>query len=232
MPNPFAIISILITVACVLLLWRLHIASARANVADWGIGWANRIDGLNRLFCRYFHHLYPEPLHIPDTGPALVACNHVSGLDPLLLIAASQRPLRFIIAIEEYHRFGFTWLFRAAGCIPVERSGRPEKAFREALRALQAGEVVALFPHGKIHLDTDPPRPLKAGVYKLAQMADCPIVPARLTGIRGEGLGIPAVVLRSHAHVHSYEPLDCSEREAKACLEELEKIISGQVEQK
>lgn len=220
----------LLAVVVITIFGWLHVLSERAHVADWGVGWANRIDGLNRLFCRHFHHLDPEPLHIPESGPALVACNHVSGLDPLLLVAASHRPLRFIIAAEQYHRFGLNWLFRAAGCIPVERSGRPEKAFREALRALQAGEVVALFPHGKIHLDSDEPRPLKAGVYKLSQMANCPIVPARLTGVRGEGHTVLAVLIRSRAHVHSYRPLDCSQVESKACLEELDRIISGKVE--
>ena len=229
--SSFTIILIIIVLAAIILLFGwLHVIGERANVADWGAGWTNRLDGLNRLFCRHYHHLDPEPLHIPDSGPALVACNHVSGLDPLLLVAASHRPLRFIIAAEQYHRFGLNWLFRAAGCIPVDRSGRPEKAFREALRALHAGEVVALFPHGKIHLDNDPPRPLKGGVYKLSQMAKCPIVPARLTGIRGEGHTVLAVLIHSRAHVHSYRPLDCSGIEAKPCLVELDKIISGKIE--
>jgi len=108
------------------------------------------IDGWLRLFCRYYHRLEYEPLPLPERGPALVASNHLSGLDPLLLITASKRPLRFLIAQEEYHRFGLNWLFRAAGCIPVDRKGRPEKALRRAREALQRGEVVALFPHGRM----------------------------------------------------------------------------------
>ncbi len=205
----------------------LHRVSERANVVDWGTPFRNRLDGLNRLFCRYVHRLDPEPLHIPATGPALVACNHVSGVDAMLLMAASKRPLRFIIAAEEYYRFGFNWLFRAAGCIPVERGTRPERAFREALRALQAGEVVALFPHGKIHLDDAPYRPLKGGVFKLSRLAQCPIVPARITGVRMQGKVMPAVFVPSRAHVHSYEPLDCAALEQRVCLEQLERIISG-----
>lgn len=211
-------------VVALLLLLR---ACERANRTDWGGPWLNRLEGFNRLFCRWFHRLDPEPLHLPESGPALLACNHLSGLDPLLLIASSPRPLSFIIAAEEYHRFGFTWLFRATRCIPVERSGRPEKAFREALKVLQRGEVVAIFPHGRIHLDDDPPRPLKAGVARLAQLADCPVTPARITGVTGVRQTVLAVFRRSRAHVASYPPLDCMGVDEKGCLAELERLISG-----
>lgn len=202
-------------------------AAERANQTDWGGPWLNRLEGLNRLFCRTLHHLDPEPLHLPESGPALVACNHLSGLDPLLLLAASPRPLRFLIAAEEYHRFGLRWLYRAVGCIPVERSGRPERAFREALKVLQAGEVVALFPHGKIHLDTDPPRRLKGGVARLSRLANCPVTPVRITGVTGLGQTFLALCQPSRAHVHSYPPFDCSVLGTEACLTTLEQLISG-----
>ena len=133
-----------------------------------------------------------------------MAANHVSGQDPLLLIAAADRPLRFLIAREQYERFGLTWLFRAVGCIPVDRRGRPERALREAYSALRSGEVVAIFPHGRIHLPTDPPRALKGGAVRLAVALQCPILPVRVGGIRGLGMVIRGVFLRSHATV---EPL-------------------------
>jgi 1-acyl-sn-glycerol-3-phosphate acyltransferase len=63
-----------------------------------------------------------------------------------LIVAACRKPIRFMIAKEEYERFGLQWLFRAAGCIPVARSGRVEIAFRATLAALNNAEVVVLFP--------------------------------------------------------------------------------------
>jgi len=72
--------------------------------------------------------------------------NHVSGLDPLLLIAATRRPLRFVIAREEYERWGLRWLLHAVGCIPIARGRNPRSALSAARAALEAGEVVALFP--------------------------------------------------------------------------------------
>jgi 1-acyl-sn-glycerol-3-phosphate acyltransferase len=125
-------------------------------------------------------------------------------LDPLLLIAAADRPLRFIIAREQYVRPCLHWLFRAVGCIPVDRKGRPERALREALAALRAGEVIAIFPHGRIQLPGDENRPIKGGAVRLAMLAGCPVVPARIDGVRGEGLVVRAVFLRSRARV---EPL-------------------------
>ena len=96
-------------------------------------------------------------LPLPRSGPAIVVANHVSGLDPLLLVSASRRPLRFIVAREQYRRPELKWLLRAMGCIPVDRERQPQKALRHALRSLREGEVVALFPEGRIHLPGDAP---------------------------------------------------------------------------
>src|ERR1043165_1011104 len=178
--------------------WRAFMRTLdAANKADWGGRWLNRLDGLNRIFCRRFHRLRHGKLSIPAEGGALLATNHVSGLDPLLLIAASRRPLRFMIAREEYERWYLRWLFRAVGCIPVERSRNPRTAFHAARAALEQGEVVALFPHGRIHLDDHPPVTLKRGVTLMASMTGAPIIPARLEGVRGQGLTVPAVFMRS-----------------------------------
>lgn len=181
--------------------WRLDRAVRRAARTEWGAVWLDWLDGLNRLFCRHYHRLRDAHLPLPAHGPAVVVANHVSGLDPLLLIASAGRPLRFLIAREQYHRFGLNWLFRAVGCIPVDRKGRPERALREAFAALRRGEVVAIFPHGRIHLPSDPPRPLKGGAVRLARATGCPVIPVRIGGIRGLGRILGGVVLRSHAIV-------------------------------
>jgi 1-acyl-sn-glycerol-3-phosphate acyltransferase len=201
------------------------IALDREYRADWGNKWLNRIDGLNRLFCRRYHRLSAECLPLPEHGPAVLVANHTSGLDPFLLIAASRRPLRFLIAEEQYRRFGLQWLFRAAGCIPVDRKGRPERAFREALKALREGEVVALFPHGGIHLASDPPRPLKPGVARLSQLAGVPAYAACIDGVKGEGQVAGAVVRRSHARVTGAVTVPCHTLPTNECLAQLARLI-------
>ncbi|HHL45548.1 MAG TPA: 1-acyl-sn-glycerol-3-phosphate acyltransferase [Gammaproteobacteria bacterium] len=218
----------MLALTTIFLLALLLVICLRASEADWGRGWRNALDGLVRLFCRYFHRFEYQPVPLPEQGPALVVSNHLSGLDPLLLITASRRPLRFLIAEEEYYRFGFTWLFRAAGCIPVDRSRRPDIALLQARRALEQGEVIALFPHGRIHLDSDPPRKLKGGVVKLAQWHNCLIYPVRLDGIRGQGRTVSAVMMRSRARLRSYPPLDCAGQSPEWCLERVREYIEGE----
>jgi 1-acyl-sn-glycerol-3-phosphate acyltransferase len=203
-------------------LWRWLIRRCEAaNRADWGHKWVNRLDGLNRIFCRRFHRLRHEELALPEKGGALVASNHVSGLDPLLLVAASPRPLRFMIAREQYERWWLKCLFRSIGCIPVERSRNPRAAFRAARAALERGEIVALFPHGRIHLDHHPPAPLKRGIALMAGTTGVPIVPVRIEGVRGQGLTVAAVFLRSRARVRTFAQIHCGPHESVGCLEKL-----------
>jgi 1-acyl-sn-glycerol-3-phosphate acyltransferase len=187
----------------------------------------NLLDGLNRLFCYRYHRLNVVGLRLPSAGPAIVVANHVSGLDPLLLIASSRRPLRFLVAREQYERFGLTWLLRAVGCIPVDRERKPERALRAALRALREGEVVALFPHGKIHLDSDPPRKLKAGAVRLAQLAQAHILPLRVTGVAGSGHVVRGVLIRGHARVEAFPLMDAAGRDPRDLLREIQQILDG-----
>ncbi len=220
----------IVIVAFVLLGFLLWVA-VKYNEVNWGSRWFGLIDGLNRYLCIRFHRLQPTQIDLPEKGGCIVACNHVSGLDPLLLIAAARRPLRFMIAREEYQRFGLQWLFRGVGCIPVERSGRPELALREALRTLQAGEVLAIFPHGKMHLDSDPPRKLKKGVAWLASQTNAPIIPLRLTGIKGEGDTLLSVIKRSRVTIEVFDTLHCEQTNNAECLEEIARRIEGRFKQ-
>jgi len=224
-----------IVIAVVLLeslfLWWLYRVSVKYNEVDWGSRWFGLIDGLNRFLCLRFHRLQPTQIDLPEKGGCIVACNHVSGLDPLVLIAAARRPLRFMIAREEYERFGLQWLFRGVGCIPVERSGRPELALREALRTLQAGEVVAIFPHGRMHLDTDPTRKLKKGVAWLASQTNVPVIPLRLTGIKGEGHTLLSVLMRSRINIETFDTIQCEQSAKGECLEAIASCIEGRTKQ-
>ncbi|MDT8311251.1 MAG: lysophospholipid acyltransferase family protein [Methylophaga sp.] len=177
-----------------LIIWLMGLLFAGA---DWGGPQVNWLDGWIRILCRSLHGLGKQRIDLPEQGPAIVVANHISGLDPLLLIAASKRPLRFLIAREEYQRFGMQWLFRAAGCIPVDRDGRSEKSLRQALKALQQDDVIAIFPHGRIHLDGDPPRQLKAGFARLAAWSDAPIVAVRIDGVTAQGKVLSAPFIPS-----------------------------------
>ncbi len=196
-----------------------------ANVADWGSKWQNRLDGLNRLFLRRYHKCHIDPVPLPQEGPALVVANHISGLDPMMMIAACQRPVYFIIASEQYYRFGLTWLFRLGGCIPVDRSSRDDSAFRAALQALQEGKVIGLFPEGGIHLPGKGPKRLKRGVARLAKLSGAPVYPMRVSGVKLPGHVLPAVLLPNAARLKSFPPVACDVLDERECLHQLAQIL-------
>jgi 1-acyl-sn-glycerol-3-phosphate acyltransferase len=202
-------------------------ACRTATRADWGRPWLNTLDGLNRIFCRHFHRMHAVQLPLPKHGPALVVANHVSGLDPLLMIAASHRPLRFIIAREQYERFGLRWLLRAVGCIPVDRAASPHRALAAARHALQHGEVVALFPHGRIHLDTDGPARLKPGILHLAKLSGAPVYPLHIDGVRGVGRTVSAVFQRSRARLTVFPHISYQDNAPESLLEVLGRQLGG-----
>lgn len=218
----------LVPILLILLLLWLYGYLLRASEANWGRGWMNAMDGLVRLFVLRFHRAKLDSIALPEIGPAVLVSNHVSGLDPLLLVVASRRPLRFIIATEQYERFGLKWLFRAARCIPVDRNHRPERALRHARSALRRGEVVALFPHGKIHLDSDPPRKLKRGFAKLSQWGDVPVYPCRIDNVRGQSHTILALLMRGEEpSLRSFAATVCAEEAEAVCLEYVAACIDG-----
>lgn len=214
--------------ATVVVLW-LKRLGRRYGQADWGGSFLNNLDGLMRLFCRKFHRLAYEPLPVPEKGGAIVAANHLSGLDPVILSAASSRPLRFVIATEQYRQPLLRWFFDLIGCIPVDRTGSPEKAFYSARRALAEGQIVVIFPQGRIRVPDDERRPLKRGVIALAAMAEVPVIPARISGVGGMGRLVTALFIRSSARIHAGTPIEVAGSRDEEALLAIEEFISRDV---
>ncbi len=211
----------------ILFAYYLKVKAKKYNHVDWGSRKLNFIDGLCRVYCVKFHRLKLEKFDLPKSGGAILISNHVSGVDPLLLIAACDRPIRFMIAKEEYERFGLNWIFKGAGCIPVDRTGRADIAFRQAKRALDKGDIVALFPHGKIHLDDVEPYRVKAGIKRLAELTKKTIVVARITGVRGQGSVFKPLFLRSHTTVIRFPNIPYYYFESPEALQELGELLLG-----
>ncbi|WP_244613373.1 MFS transporter [Modicisalibacter radicis] len=126
--------------------------------------------------------------HIPAEGPALVVCNHVSFMDALVIGGASPRALRFLMDRPIYESPGLNWFFRLAGAIPVDSERRDpggvRRAMQEVSRALRDGEVVMLFPEGRLTTDGEV-QDFRRGVDMILRRDAVPVVPAALAGLWG-----------------------------------------------
>nr|WP_267957724.1 1-acyl-sn-glycerol-3-phosphate acyltransferase [Halomonas zhangzhouensis] len=126
--------------------------------------------------------------HIPAKGPAVVVCNHVSFMDALVMGGASPRPLRFLMDRPIYESPWLNWLFRLVGAIPVESDRRDPGSVRRALeevsRALRSGEVVMLFPEGRLTPDGEV-HTFRRGLETILARDPVPVIPAGLAGLWG-----------------------------------------------
>ena len=131
--------------------------------------------------------------HIPVQGAAVLVCNHVSFIDAVLLMAASPRPIRFLMDHRIFKVPVLGWLFRLAKAIPVApRSEDPaayEAAFDAAAGVLREGDLLAIFPEGGITRDGTL-QEFKGGIVKIMARAQAdgltvPVIPMALTNLWG-----------------------------------------------
>ena len=132
---------------------------------------------------------------VPRSGALIVACNHVSLLDPVLLYAAigpARRP--YSLAKKElFENPVLGWFFRGVGTIPLDRGGDATTAMRAALDVLGKGGCLAIYPEGTRVAPGESRRP-KAGVSFLAARSRAPVVPVRLVGTERFPLVFPLEV--------------------------------------
>lgn len=89
--------------------------------------------------------------HVPRSGPVLIVCNHVSVADPIVLMAAARPRRTSMMAKSELFRGRVSgWYLRCVRAFPVRRGGADIAAVRHAIRLLEAGECVVVFPEGKV----------------------------------------------------------------------------------
>jgi len=125
---------------------------------------------------------------IPENGPALIVCNHVSFVDALVIMAACKRPIRFVMGHRIFRWPLLKFAFRTSRAIPIapakEDPAMMEQAFAEVGRALDAGDLVGIFPEGKITADGEI-SPFRSGMSRILARNPVPVVPLALRGLWG-----------------------------------------------
>ncbi len=201
-----------------------------AVVAVWLIAWRVRrydVNGLAwMLYCveRVFVGLMwrwrsDRPCPFPSDGAALVIANHSSAADPMQLwmnhhLGSGRRNVRtisFMMAKEYYNVPGIHWICRSMRSIPVSRDGKDTGPLRDALRKLQKGHLVGIFPEGRINVDDNGILDGSLGVGWLALKSRVPVYPVYLDNVPGGSNMVTPFLTRSHVRVIYGEPIDLSE---------------------
>ena len=125
---------------------------------------------------------------IPEEGPALLVCNHVSYVDALLIAGAVRRPIRFVMYYKIYRLPVLNFIFRTAGTIPIAGRNEDEaiydQSFARIARYLADGELVCIFPEGKLTLDGEISG-FKRGMSRILEETSVPVIPMALQGLWG-----------------------------------------------
>jgi hypothetical protein len=126
--------------------------------------------------------------NVPDEGSALIVCNHVSFVDALVIAAACRRPIRFVMDHRIFRLPVLSFVFRTSRAIPIaparEDPAMMERAFAEVAQALRDGDLVAIFPEGRI-TDTGELYPFRPGIRRILDATPVPVVPMALKGLWG-----------------------------------------------
>jgi 1-acyl-sn-glycerol-3-phosphate acyltransferase len=181
--------------------------------------------------------------HVPDEGAALIVCNHVSYMDALILAATIPRPVRFVMYWKIFNIPVMSWIFRTAKAIPIagarEDPELMQRAFDAVDAALAEGELVCIFPEGRLTQDGKI-APFKSGVERILERANeagrpVPVVPMALRGMwqsmwshNDSRMGRMRVPRRFRAHVEVIAGAPVDGREATVeVLEERVRELRG-----
>jgi 1-acyl-sn-glycerol-3-phosphate acyltransferase len=125
---------------------------------------------------------------IPETGPAVLVCNHVSYVDALVIMAGSPRPIRFVMDHRIFETPFAGWVFRHAKAIPIapthENAALLERAYDACAEALAQGDLVCIFPEGKLTA-TGEINAFRHGVTRIVERTPVPVIPMALRGLWG-----------------------------------------------
>ena len=126
--------------------------------------------------------------NIPDDGPCIIVCNHVSYVDAVVIAACVRRPIRFVMDHRIFRVPVLSFIFRTMRTIPIapakEDAAMKERAFAEAAQALSAGEIVGIFPEGRL-TESGELNGFRAGVKEMIATTPVPVVPMALSGLWG-----------------------------------------------
>lgn len=143
---------------------------------------------LIRLIHRLYRIRFEGLDNLPREGGAMLLCNHTAYADALLLQAATQRPVRFVMSRDVFRTWKWAYpFFKLTSCIPIHTSDGPRalaKSLQEARKTMEEGAILAIFPEGALTTNGSLMK-FNKGFEKIAKNSGCPIIPAHIGNIWG-----------------------------------------------
>ena len=157
-----------------------------------------------RAYARAVHRLRAEGLHnVPatrDAGPLVLVINHTAGVDPLLVQAFCPFFIRWMMGRDMRARgLGHVWEW--ADVIDVDRKGRDTTSARRAIRALRDGDIIGIFPEGRIERPRGTLLPFHPGVGMIVAASNAPVLPVFIRGTPDARTAWGSLLKRGHAVV-------------------------------
>jgi 1-acyl-sn-glycerol-3-phosphate acyltransferase len=195
---------------------------------------------VNRLMSGLiFHCRGSRRCPFPDDGPALIVANHRSPADPMLvwmnhhLVNVGNRrrirAINFLMAREFYELPSMNWMYRALRCIPVDRDAKEAAPVRDAIRRLRAGELVGIFPEGRINTGEGLLTPGGTGIAFLALKSRVPVYPVFIQGSPQAKSMVSCFMTPSRVRLIYGDPIDLSQfydhPKPRECFDDLTKLL-------
>ncbi len=141
------------------------------------------------LLIHTFYRVDQEGLqNIPEEGGCVIVCNHVSFVDAVVIAALVRRPIRFVMDHRIFATPIISFIFRTMRAIPIasarDDAAMMERAFDESAKAVKSGEILCIFPEGKI-TDTGEINRFRPGLQRILAQAPVPVIPMALRGLWG-----------------------------------------------
>ena len=152
--------------------------------------WNSRLEAFYRFIAHSLTRLIFRPTYIgfdkiPDTGPAIIICNHVSYVDGLIIAAGSKRHIRFIIDEEIFKLPGVNYFMTLDKAIPIfPTREKVEKALNEVSEGLRNGDIICIFPEGQLTYTGSLGR-FRPGIEWIIRRDPVPVYPMAINGLWG-----------------------------------------------
>lgn len=190
---------------------------------------------IHALFRVVFTLEYVGVKHVPLEGAVILAGNHPSYLDPVLISLPVRRRIRFVAWDKLFTIPLLGPLIRFLGAFPVDTTRRDQQAFLQALQVLREGEALGIFPEAGISKEARMNALLKSGAARLALSVPCPIVPVTIAGARAawprnQWLPLPRKITVKY-HPPIYPPCSAGETPAEDQVPELARALTEQLRQ-